>query len=214
MDRLYSTIDLPLRTSTTITTNIMMMNTTNTTNTTTPVRGLFPRTRFSLQTTSRIRGPVSVKSGTSDLSSFRTGLSQHLEQSITTKTFAASDGAGAAGDASVGAGGDLIEVALEEYETTVAELSSEGRILVMDFYTQWCGPCKLMKPTLVEWSESMAAQGVSFRSFEASKKNAPIGKALSIKSVPTLIVYKDGSEVARVVGNKLPALKEAIEAAL
>lgn len=84
----------------------------------------------------------------------------------------------------------------------------------MDFYTQWCGPCKLMKPTLVEWSESMAAQGVSFRSFEASKKNAPIGKALSIKSVPTLIVYKDGSEVARVVGNKLPALKEAIEAAL
>jgi thioredoxin-like negative regulator of GroEL len=41
-----------------------------------------------------------------------------------------------------------------------------------------------------------------------------VGKALGIKSVPTLIVYKDGAEVARVVGNKLPALKEAIEAAL
>ncbi len=107
-----------------------------------------------------------------------------------------------------------MEVALEDYDTSVAELSSGGKVLVMDFYTQWCGPCKLMKPTLVEWSESMASQGVSFRTFEASKKNAPVGKALGIKSVPTLIVYKDGAEVARVVGNKLPALKEAIEAAL
>ncbi len=145
-------------------------------------------------------------SGASDLSSFKTGLSQHLEQSIQTKTFAASD-AGAAG-------ADLIEIALEDYDSSVAELSSGGKVLVMDFYTQWCGPCKLMKPTLVEWSESMAAQGVSFRTFEASKKNAPVGKALGIKSVPTLIVYKDGAEVARVVGNKLPALKEAIDTAL
>lgn len=161
-----------------------------------------PRTRLS-------RGSLRIRnsSGASDLSSFKTGLSQHLEQSIQTKTFAASD-AGAA------EAGDLVEVALEDYDTSVAELSSGGKVLVMDFYTQWCGPCKLMKPTLVEWSESMASQGVSFRTFEASKKNAPVGKALGIKSVPTLIVYKDGAEVARVVGNKLPALKEAIEAAL
>lgn len=141
-----------------------------------------------------------------NLSEFKTGLSEHLQKSIETKTFAATDGAAA--------GADLIEVALDDYESTVAELSADGKVLVMDFYTQWCGPCKLMKPTLIEWSESMAAQGVSFRSFEASKKNAPVGKALGIKSVPTLIVYQNGEEVSRVVGNKLPALKEAIEAAL
>jgi len=148
-------------------------------------------------------------SGNSDLSEFKTGLSEHLQKSIETKTFAATDAAPGAG-----AGADLIEVALEDYDATVADLSGDGKVLVMDFYTQWCGPCKLMKPTLVEWSESMASQGVSFRTFEASKKNAPVGKALGIKSVPTLIVYKDNTEVARVVGNKLPALKEAIEAAL
>jgi len=164
------------------------------------VRGGRPRTRFTSRTSK-------FTSGNSDLSEFKTGLSEHLQKSIETKTFAATD-------AAPGAGADLIEVALEDYDATVADLSGDGKVLVMDFYTQWCGPCKLMKPTLVEWSESMASQGVSFRTFEASKKNAPVGKALGIKSVPTLIVYKDNTEVARVVGNKLPALKEAIEAAL
>ena len=167
------------------------------------VRGGRTRTRITTSRTSKFM------SGNSDLSEFKTGLSEHLQKSIETKTFAATDAAPGAG-----AGADLMEVALEDYDATVADLSGDGKVLVMDFYTQWCGPCKLMKPTLVEWSESMASQGVSFRTFEASKKNAPVGKALGIKSVPTLIVYKDNTEVARVVGNKLPALKEAIEAAL
>ena len=162
-----------------------------------------------------------------DLSSFRAGLSQHLEQSIKTRTFAASDASAACADLievrltrempldniqstpppscarcrprrprrprSRSSRRFLPQVALEEYDSTVADLSSGGKVLVMDFYTQWCGPCKLMKPTLIEWSESMAAQGVSFRSFEASKKNAPVGKALGIKSVPTLIVRSPSS---------------------
>lgn len=107
---------------------------------------------------------------------------------------------------------DLPEVELEEYWDVVKDLSSDGRVLVMDFYTQWCGPCKLMKPTLCDWAEELEGT-VSFRKFEASKKNAPVGKELGIKSVPTLIVYKDGEEVGRIVGNKTPALREMIDGA-
>ena len=129
------------------------------------VRGGRTRTRITTSRTSKFM------SGNSDLSEFKTGLSEHLQKSIETKTFAATD-------AAPGAGADLIEVALEDYDATVADLSGDGKVLVMDFYTQWCGPCKLMKPTLVEWSESMASQGVSFRTFEASKKNAPVASSL------------------------------------
>jgi thioredoxin 1 len=162
----------------------------------------------------RVRGqrlPVAFSAGGRDaelkrMEEFRAGLQSSLNKSMTTRTFAASD--------APEQGGDLIEVELDDYENTVETLSADGKVLVMDFYTQWCGPCKLMKPTLVEWADSMAADGVSFRSFEASKKNAPVGKALGIKSVPTLIVYQNGEEISRVVGNKLPALKEAIDAAL
>ena len=108
---------------------------------------------------------------------------------------------------------DLPEVELEEYWDVVKDLSSDGRVLVMDFYTQWCGPCKLMKPTLCDWAEELQGS-VSFRKFEASKKNAPVGKELGIKSVPTLIVYKDGQEVGRIVGNKTPALRDMIDDAM
>lgn len=108
---------------------------------------------------------------------------------------------------------DLPEVELEEYWDVVKDLSSDGRVLVMDFYTQWCGPCKLMKPTLCDWAEELEGT-VSFRKFEASKKNAPVGKELGIKSVPTLIVYKDGEEVGRIVGNKTPALRDMIDGAM
>lgn len=108
---------------------------------------------------------------------------------------------------------DLPEVELEEYWDVVKDLSSDGRVLVMDFYTQWCGPCKLMKPTLCDWAEELQGKA-SFRKFEASKKNAPVGKELGIKSVPTLIVYKDGEEVGRIVGNKTPALREMIDGAM
>ena len=45
----------------------------------------------------------------------------------------------------------------------------------MDFYTQWCGPCKLIKPTLCDWAEEFSGK-VNFRKFEASKENAEVGK--------------------------------------
>jgi thioredoxin 1 len=76
-------------------------------------------------------------------------------------------------------------------------------------FSRWCGPCKLIKPTLCAWAEEWAGQ-VSFRKFEASKENAPIGKELNIKSVPTFIVYKDGEEKARVTGKQEEKLRALI----
>lgn len=133
---------------------------------------------------------------------YRKGLGDKLGQVSSSPASAAAAAEGA----------DLIEVELDDYWPAVKELSMDGSLLVMDFYTQWCGPCKLMKPTLCEWAEELKDTRVSFRKFEASKKNAPVGKELGIKSVPTLIVYKDGDEIGRVVGNKLAALRELIDA--
>ena len=137
---------------------------------------------------------------------FRKGLGDKLGQVSSSPASAA-----AAAEARP-EGADLIEVELDDYWPAVKELSMDGSLLVMDFYTQWCGPCKLMKPTLCAWAEELKDTRVSFRKFEASKKNAPVGKELGIKSVPTLIVYKDGDEIGRVVGNKLAALRELIDA--
>lgn len=110
----------------------------------------------------------------------------------------------------VGGEPDLQEVPMAEYYDTVSRLSSNGELLVMDFYTQWCGPCKLIRPILCEWAEELRGK-VNFRKFECSKENAPVGKELQVKSVPTFIVYKGGEEVGRVVGKQEAKLRSLIE---
>lgn len=132
------------------------------------------------------------------------GLGAKLEQSASSST------AAAAVLSMNGDERDLQEVTLDEYWDAVKTLSSGNTLLVMDFYTQWCGPCKLMKPTLCDWAEELEGR-VYFRKFEASKENAPIGKELQIKSVPTLIVYKNGEEIGRVVGKKEDVLREMLD---
>lgn len=74
-------------------------------------------------------------------------------------------------------GRDLEELKVGDYWDVVKEKSTGG-LLVVDFYTQWCGPCKLIKPTLCDWAEELEGK-VHFRKFEASKENAEVGKAVS-----------------------------------
>ncbi|KAI8112121.1 hypothetical protein M9434_003445 [Picochlorum sp. BPE23] len=157
--------------------------------------------------TRAVQGSNDKEAELKKMEDFRKGLGDKLGQVSSSPASAE-----AQPSSSAEAEADLIEVELDEYWPAVKELSMDGSLLVMDFYTQWCGPCKLMKPTLCEWAEELKDKKVSFRKFEASKKNAPVGKELAIKSVPTLIVYKDGDEVGRVVGNKLAALRELIDA--
>lgn len=105
---------------------------------------------------------------------------------------------------------DLEEVKLDDYWKVIEEKTVDGSLLVMDFYTQWCGPCKLIKPTLCDWAEEWEGK-VHFRKFEASKENAPVGKQVGVKSVPTFIVYKNNEEVGRVTGKQEAKLRELIE---
>ncbi len=126
------------------------------------------------------------------------------------RIFTGSVAAAAAPAAAASGERDLIEVGVDQYWDAVKDLSSNDQILVMDFFTQWCGPCKLIKPTLCDWSEELAGK-VNFRKFECSKENAAVGKAVQVKSVPTFIVYKGNEEVGRVVGKQEAKLRALID---
>ena len=73
---------------------------------------------------------------------------------------------------------------------------ANGMALV-DFYADWCGPCRIVSPIVDEIAEER-------RDITVGKVNVDDENALAVKygvmSIPTLIVFKDGKEKARIVG--------------
>ncbi|KAL6779783.1 TRXF1 [Auxenochlorella protothecoides x Auxenochlorella symbiontica] len=104
---------------------------------------------------------------------------------------------------------ELKELDQSEFYSFIEE-HSQDRLVVVDFYTAWCGPCKLIQPTLVEWANEFAGE-VELVRFECKKENKEIGSKLGIKVAPTFFLYKKGEKVASLTGAKTDELRKLIE---
>ncbi|AQK95151.1 Thioredoxin F, chloroplastic [Zea mays] len=85
------------------------------------------------------------------------------------------------------------------------------KVVVLDMYTEWCGPCKVMAPKFQEMSEKNL--DVVFLKLDCNQDNKPLAKELGIKVVPTFKILKGGKVVKEVTGAKIDELAEAIEIA-
>ncbi len=96
----------------------------------------------------------------------------------------------------------------ENFTTTVAK----GLTLV-DFYADWCGPCRMMTPILEDVAKEMKESLLIGKlDIDVSQKTTT---NFGVTSIPTIILFKDGREVKRVVGVKdAKALKQMITAEL
>jgi len=74
-------------------------------------------------------------------------------------------------------------------------IPNKGKVLV-DFYAEWCGPCKAMKPTLEKFEESSDIPLVKVNVDEEPS----IAQEYGIRNIPCLICVEDGSEVKRRIG--------------
>lgn len=86
-------------------------------------------------------------------------------------------------------------------------LESEGIVLV-DFWASWCGPCKMLGPILDELSEEVTAKITKINVDDYPN----IASDYGIRSIPTMIIFKDGEKVDQLIGlMQKPALKEKLE---
>ena len=85
------------------------------------------------------------------------------------------------------------------------EKVGEGVHLV-DFWAEWCGPCRMLTPIVTELKERYEGKaGVHKVNVD---DNQELAKELGIRSIPTVIIYKDGQEVDRIAGAKEISLYE------
>ena len=78
-------------------------------------------------------------------------------------------------------------------------LTSKGRVAV-DFWAEWCGPCKQVAPILEALAEDFPEQITIYK--VNADDNSGLTAELKISSIPTIIVYEDGKETKRITGAK------------
>lgn len=84
---------------------------------------------------------------------------------------------------------------IETNENEFKDLIKEGKVLV-DFNATWCGPCRMLKPILDEFSDTTSVKVLSVD----VDQNENLAREFNIYSIPCLILFENGVESKRNVG--------------
>ncbi len=70
-------------------------------------------------------------------------------------------------------------------------------IVFIDFFAKWCGPCKMISPIVDELSDEIT--DVKFYKVDIDE-SSELASMLGVMSIPTLILFKDGKQIGKLVG--------------
>ena len=81
-----------------------------------------------------------------------------------------------------------------------SEILSSSDLVVLKMYANWCGPCKMLTPTM----EHLSDENSDIKFYEADvDKNKDLVQQLGVSGIPLVLLFKNGTEINRIVGLKL-----------
>ena len=91
----------------------------------------------------------------------------------------------------------------QKYVTVTAdsfheEVLEAGEPVLLDFYADWCGPCRAMAPAMDELAEQFSGRA-KIAKIDVDE-NSEIAKQFSVRSIPSLLIFQDGQVVDKTVG--------------
>ena len=79
-----------------------------------------------------------------------------------------------------------------------SDVLNAGTPVLVDYWAEWCGPCKMIAPILDEWATSYAGQ-LNVAKLNVDE-NTKVPSVYHVRGIPTLMLFKDGQPVATHVG--------------
>ena len=101
-------------------------------------------------------------------------------------------------------------MALQITDANFEELLGTGKPMVLDFWAEWCGPCRMVSPIIDELAQEYEGR-VTIGKMNVDENDDVVGR-FGIRNIPTVIFFKNGEMVDKIVGaTSQDKFKEKVE---
>ncbi|MEO1924056.1 thioredoxin [Caminibacter sp.] len=90
-------------------------------------------------------------------------------------------------------------MALEITKDNFADIVKNNKVVVVDFWAPWCGPCRMIAPIIEELAEEYKDKGVAVGKINTDEEQE-LAIQFGIRSIPTVLFFKDGELADSMIG--------------
>ena len=89
-------------------------------------------------------------------------------------------------------------MALQITDANFDELANSGKLVVLDFWAEWCGPCRMVSPIIDELATEYEGKAIIGK-MDVDNNDEVVGR-FGVRNIPTVLFIKNGEVVDKVVG--------------
>lgn len=81
------------------------------------------------------------------------------------------------------------------------ELIKKNDKVVIDFYAEWCVPCKALSSNIEDWKSKGALDGITIEKINIEEDDEQLASIYNVRNIPFLVFFQNGQMVGKTVGN-------------